>query len=87
MSQRSRTDLCGGCRATGIPTATSVVEASSGSSTRLKYGEFGLEQGCVVSSVVHNTGRRLLTKRFLSWVSRVPSISVLWTICGPICLI
>ena len=22
MSQRSRTDLCGGCRATGIPTAT-----------------------------------------------------------------
>ena len=23
MSQRSRTDLCGGCRATGIPTATS----------------------------------------------------------------
>ena len=25
MSQRSRTDLCGGCRATGIPTATSRV--------------------------------------------------------------
>jgi len=25
MSQRSRTDPCGGCRATGIPTATGLL--------------------------------------------------------------
>ena len=43
MSQRSRTDLCGGCRATGIPTATGFCGFSSGFSADLEPAGAG---GC-----------------------------------------
>ena len=43
MSQRSRTDLCGGCRATGIPTAT-LFSRPRTCTTGCYDGVFWLEQ-------------------------------------------
>ena len=48
MSQRSRTDLCGGCRATGIPTATSFSPKHQGLDAKLT----GVEPAKVVKQIL-----------------------------------
>ena len=60
MSQRSRTDLCGGCRATGIPTAT--LQRRHGLNRCRYRGDEGMQRwvglGVIADNLI-NIGRHL----------------------------